>query len=70
VDGSRFNIMFVAYTANISGFKLRCQMILFVNYADLSEPYKETMLVACPQNADDHMFNFACAIVSIENIDY
>jgi len=40
VEDSRFQRMFVAYAANINGFKLGCCMMLFVDGCHLSGPYK------------------------------
>ena len=61
--------MFVTYAANINGFKLRCRMMLFIDGCHLSGPYKETLLAACALDTDNHLFNFAYAIVSCESIE-
>ena len=63
VQESLFQRMFVAYTANINGFKLGCCMILVVDGCHLSGPYKGIMLAACAPDVDKHLFNFAYAIV-------
>jgi len=47
VQESRFNKMFVAFAANINGFKLGCRMILFVDGCHLSGAHKGTMLAEC-----------------------
>ena len=44
VEGSRFRRTFIAYTANVNGFKLRCRMILFVDGTHLSRPYGPWLL--------------------------
>jgi len=59
VEESRFQRMFVAYVANINGFKLGCRKMLFVDGCHLSGPYKGAMLAACALDADNHLFNFA-----------
>ena len=58
----------MAYTANINGFKLGYCMMLFVNGCHLSGLYKGTMLATCALDADNHLFNFTCAILSFESI--
>ena len=45
IEECHFQRMFVAYAANINGFKLGCHMMLFVDRCHLSGLYKETMLV-------------------------
>jgi len=69
VEESCFQTVFVAYVANINRFKLGCRMMLLVDSCHLSGPYKETMLAACALNADNHLFNFAYAIVSLESVE-
>ena len=61
--------MFVAYVANVNGFKLGCRMILFVDGCHLSGPYKGTLLAACTLDVDNHLLNFAYAIVCGEKIE-
>lgn len=64
IEGYRLYRMFVAYAANVNGFKLGCRCMLFVDGTHLSGPYKGTVLEACALDADNHLFNFAYAIVS------
>ena len=56
VDGCRFYRMFMAYAANVNGFKLGCRLVLFVDGMHLLD-------------ADNHLFNFAYAIVCDEKIE-
>jgi len=69
VEDFCFKRMFVAYAANINGFKLGFHMMLFADGCQLHGPYKGTMLAACALDADNHLFNFAYAIVSSEHIE-
>ena len=69
VEESRFQRMFVANAVNINGLKPGCCKMLFVDGCHLSGPYKGIMLVACALDADDHLFNFAYAIVSSESVE-
>jgi len=69
VEGSRFIRMFIAYAANVNGFKLGCRKILFMDGCHLSRPYKGTLLAACGLDADNHLFNFAYGIVCGEVIE-
>jgi len=69
VEDCRFQRMFVVYAANINGFQLGCRMMLFVDGCHFSGPYKGTLLAACALNADNHLFNFAYAIVSYESVE-
>ena len=59
----------MAYATNINGFKLGCRMILFVYGCHLSGLYKGTLLAVCALHADNHLFNFAYAIVSSESLE-
>ena len=59
----------MAYATNISGFKLGCHMILFLDSCQLSGSYKETMLVTYAFDADNHFFNFAYTIVSSKSVE-
>ena len=68
VDGCRFYRMFVAYAANVNGFKIGCRLVLFVDGTHLSGPYQGMMLAACALDADNHLFNFVYAIVCGEKI--
>ena len=56
VQDSQFNRMFVAYSANINGFKLGCCMILFFDNCHLSGQYKGTMLAVCALDVDNVQF--------------
>ena len=69
VNGCRFYRMFVAYAANINGFKHGCRLVLFVDVTHLSGTYQGMMLAACTLDEDNHLFNFAYAIVCGEKID-
>jgi len=60
--------MFVAYVANVNGFKLGCRMILFEDNTHLNGPYKGTLVTVCALDADNHLFNFAYGIVYGEKI--
>ena len=53
VEESRFQRMFVAYAANINGFKMGCRMMLFVDGCHLSRPYKGTCLLYTSDAADE-----------------
>ena len=59
----------MAYPANVNGFKLGYRLVLFVDRTHLSGPYQGTMLAACALDADNHLFNFAYAIVCGEKIE-
>jgi len=69
VEECHFQRMFVAYAANINGFKLGCRIMLFVDGCHLSGPYKGTLLAACALDADNHLFNFAYGIVSCKSVE-
>jgi len=69
VDRCWFYRMFVAYAANVNGLKLGCRLVLFVDGTHLSRPYKGTLLSACALDTDNHLFNFAYAIVCSEKIE-
>jgi len=69
VESLRFIRIFVAYTANMNGFKLRCRKILFVDGCHLSGPYKGTLLAACALDANNHLYNFMYGIVCDEIIE-
>ena len=66
VEGSRFKRMFVAYGAALNGFILGCRKMLFVDGTHLSGPYEGTLMAAIVQDADNHLFDIAYAIVSGE----
>jgi len=44
-------------------------MMLFVDGCHLSGSYKGTLLAVCALDADNHLFNFAYAIVSCESVE-
>ena len=69
VDRCRFYRMFVAYAANVNGFKLGCRLVLFINGTHLSRPCQGTMFTAYVLDADNHLFNFAYAIICGEKIE-
>ena len=69
VEGCRFSRFFVAYAANVNGFKLGCKKVMFVDGTHLSGPYKGTLMAACALDADNHLFNFAYGVVSGEKIE-
>ena len=69
VKDGRFYKMFIAYAANVNGFKLWCRLVLFVDGTHMSGPYKGTLLAVCALDADNHLFNFAYAIVYGEKVE-
>ena len=61
--------MFVAYDASLNGFILGCRKILFIDGAQLSGPHEGTILLAVAFDTNDHLFDIAYAVVSVENVD-
>ena len=69
VEDCRFYRMFIVYVANVNVFKLGYRLVLFVDGAHLSGPYKGTLLAVCALDADNHLFHFAYAIVYGEKVE-
>ena len=61
--------MFVEYPTNLNSFKLGYQMLLFMDGCHWSGPYKRTIQATCALDSNNHLFNFAYAIVSAKSTE-
>jgi len=57
----------VSFGASLNGFIMGCRKLLFVDGAHLSGQYKGTLLAAIVLDANDHLFDVACAVVRKED---
>ncbi|KAM6580961.1 hypothetical protein CsatA_004735 [Cannabis sativa] len=65
-DDSSFKYLFVALDASIKGWK-KCKPIIVVDGTFLKSTYGGTLLSACTQDANGHIFPLAFSVVDSEN---